>query len=198
MRTKLLVTMLAGLLTASAAHGAECPNAEEAKRGFTLERPDVRSQFRPSAEMVVHVENTFDRSAPQTQFFFGGLIEVFRNSETGRFAMFPLSDLRSIFPLKPDARHELAFLRLAPREKAAIPETLELQVLGKETFSLGQCKYDVLVVKQSVKGAEGKETTAWTSLYSPDLQAVLAKRYEEGTAQEETIGYEEIKPLEEE
>jgi hypothetical protein len=195
MKSRLCTSLFLGLLATGAANGAECPNSEKAKDGFTLERPGVRSQFRSSAGMVVHVANTYEAAPPQTQFFFGGLIEVLHLGEKGQFSLVPLSDLRSIFPLKSGARHKIAFLRLMPKEKAGVQQTLELQITGKEKFSLGTCEYDVLSVKQFLKDANGEELDAWTSLYAPDLQAVLAKRYDEGSARETTIGYETIKPL---
>jgi hypothetical protein len=183
------------LLMADAAHSGECIDTEGAKTGFALERPGVRSEFRPSDEMIVHVANSFDSSPPQIQFFFGGLIEVFRSSETGQFAAIPLSDMRDIFPLKSGARRKIDVLRLVPKKKSGTPEALELRVTGKEKFRLGDCEYDVLAVKQSLKDSGGKELDVWTSLYAPELKAVLAKRYDEGTAQELTVGYKTIESL---
>ncbi|WP_162918189.1 hypothetical protein [Taklimakanibacter deserti] len=43
--------------------------------------------------------------------------------------------------------------------------------------------------------ADGSKTLLESVLYSPDLAVILAKRYDDGTAQESTVGYEEIKPL---
>ena len=34
-----------------------------------------------------------------------------------------------------------------------------------------------------------------SALYSPELEATLAKRYDEGTSQELTVGYTSIRPL---
>ena len=73
-------------------------------------------------------------------------------------------------------------------------QTLELEVAGEEKFSLGECQYKVLVVRQTIQDG-GREVDAWSALYSPELEATLAKRYDEGTAQELTVGYTSIRPL---
>lgn len=193
---KIFAPLLCGLLTAGVAQATECPDAAAIKDSFVLERPGIRSVFRlAEEERVMQVTNSFDAEPPQTQFFLGGLIELYRTSKTRQFAIVPYSDLRSIFPLEAGARQKLEFIELVPQEKTAKPIVLELSVTGKETFSLGACKYEVLAVKQTMTNGSGEELDAWTALYAPDLQAVLAKRYDEGSGQETTIGYQAIRPL---
>ncbi|RWI78767.1 hypothetical protein [Mesorhizobium sp.] len=182
-------------ILASAAHGAECFDAKAAKAGFILERPGIHSEFRPAAAGMVSVANEYQSQSPQTQFLLGGLIEVFRDSETGQLAMIPFSDLRKLFPLKAGAKSKTIFVRLAANEQPKGTETLEINVKGKETFSLGDCKYNVLAVRQTIKNEAGKTQDEFTALYAPDLQAVLARRYDEGTSGESVVGYEVIKPL---
>ena len=72
---------------------------------------------------------------------------------------------------------------------------MTLVVEGKETFSLGGCKYNVLAVKETFKNGAGETLDTFTALYAPDLQASLARRYDEGTSAEVVNGYETIKPL---
>ncbi len=189
------VLLLSALLLPGAAHGAECPDGKAAKNGFVLERPGIRSVFRPFPENVVQLTNSFDSSPPQTQFFLGGLIEVFRTSKTGQFAVLPNSDFSTIFPLKEGAREELQWLQLDAEQNTVELRSLELQVVSKETLKLGACDYEVLAVKQTFKDGEGQELDTLTALYAPGLQAILAKRYDEGTDKEDTIAYNSIKPL---
>jgi hypothetical protein len=183
------------LAAASAAHGAGCIDAKSSRAGFILERPGIHSEFRPAAAGMVSVANKYQSQSPQTQFLFGGLIEVFRDSSTGQLAMIPLSDLRKLFPLKPGAKSKTLFVRLAPNKQPKATETLEIAVKGKETFSLGDCKYTVLAVKQTIRNEAGGTLDEFTALYAPDLQAVLARRYDEGTSAESVVGYEVIKAL---
>ena len=46
-----------------------------------------------------------------------------------------------------------------------------------------------------IKNAAGETLDAFTALYAPDLQASLARRYDEGTSAQSVNGYETIKPL---
>ena len=184
------------LLAASAAHAAQCIDAKSAKNGFILERPGIHSEFRLVAGGMVSVANKYESQSPQTQFLFGGLIEVFRDSNTGQLAMIPLSDIRKLFPLKAGAKSKTLFVRLAPNKQPKGTETVEIVVKGKETFSLGDCKYNVVTVKETITSEAGETLDQYTALYAPDLQAVLAKRYDEGTNAESVVGYQTIKPLE--
>lgn len=188
-------TMLTILLTAGTAHGGTCVDAKSAKNGFILARPGIQSEFRPAAGGMISVANRYESQSPQKQFLFAGLIEVFRDSDTGRVAMIPFSDLRKLFPLKAGAKSTIEFVELSPGKQPKSTKTLTLVVKGKETFSLGDCKYNVLAVNETFKNGAGETLDAFTALYSPDLQAALARRYDEGTSAQSVNGYETIKPL---
>lgn len=188
-------TILTILFMAGAAHGAPCVDAKSAKNGFVLARPGIQSEFRPVAGGMVSVANAYESQSPQKQFLFAGLIEVFRDSDTGRLAMIPFSDLRKLFPLKTGARSTIEFVELSPSKQPKGTKSLTLVVKGKETFSLGDCKYNVLAVNETFKNGAGETLDAFTALYAPDLQATLARRYDEGTSAESVNGYETIKPL---
>ncbi|TIT60229.1 MAG: hypothetical protein E5W60_18985 [Mesorhizobium sp.] len=144
---------------------------------------------------MVSVANTYQSESPQTQFLYAGLIEVFRDSTTGHLAMIPLGDLKKLFPLKAGAKSTTQFVELSPKKQPKGTKTLELAVKGKETFSLGGCKYNVLAVKETFKNQAGETLDTFTALYAPDLGASLARRYDEGTNSESVVGYETIKPL---
>src|SRR5712671_4137051 len=79
--------------------------------------PVSTASFDPAASGMVSIANKYEAESPQTQFLFGGLIEVFRDSSTGQLAMIPLSDLRKLFPLKPGAKSKTLFVRLAPNKQ---------------------------------------------------------------------------------
>lgn len=188
--------MFAALLVPVAAQAGPCVDAKSAKAGFVLEKPGIRSEFRSVAGGMVAVANNYQSQSPQTQYLYAGLIEVFRDSDTGRLSMIPLGDLKKAFPLKAGARSKTEFVRLSSK-KALGTETLALTVKGKDTYSLGDCKYDVLVVSETITGDSGTVIDAFTALYSPDLQAVLARRYDEGTSAQSQVGFETIRPLRE-
>ncbi|PBB67753.1 hypothetical protein CK228_14990 [Mesorhizobium sp. WSM4312] len=195
MKRALIGMALEVLLPASVAFAGPCVDAKSAKNGFILARPGIQSEFRPAAGGMISVANSYESQSPQKQFLYAGLIEVFRDSNTGRLAMIPFSDLRKLFPLKAGTKSTIEFVELSPDKQPKATKTLILVVKGKETFSLGGCKYNVLAVKETFKNGAGETLDTFTALYAPDLQASLARRYDEGTSAESVNGYETIKPL---
>ncbi len=193
--TTIWLAILAATMVGNAAHGAGCPDRETAKKGFVLERIGTRSVVRPSDNKVTVVTNEFLSTLPQTQFLVGGLVEVSRNSEQGRFSVLPSFDLRAIFPLKEGKPLTIEWLRLDAKRSRVQADSLTLELAGKEPIKVGNCKYEVLVIRQVLKNEVGNVLDAWTALYSPDLQMTLAKRYDERTAKEETVAFETIRLL---
>ncbi len=197
MKSVVTGTALTMLIFANAAHAADCVDAKSAKAGFVLEKPGISSEFRPAPGGMVAVVNTYQSDSPQTQYLYAGLIEVFRDSDTGRLSMIPLGDIKKLFPLKAGAKSKTEFVRLSTKKAPQGTETLALTVKGKETYSLGECKYNVLALNETITGETGNVIDSFTALYSPDLQAVLARRYDEGTSAQSEVGFERIKPLKE-
>ena len=195
MKTASIGMISIALLSAGAVHAADCVDAKSAKAGFVLEMPGIRSEFRPVAGGMVSVANTYESETPQTQFLFAGLVEVFRDSDSGRVATIPFTDLRKLFPLKTGAKSTIEFVELSPNKQPKSTKTLSLVVKGKETFSVGGCKYNVLAVTETFKNGAGETLDTFTALYAPDLQAAVARRYDEGTSSESVNGYTSIKPL---
>jgi hypothetical protein len=195
--TTLSLFLLIAVLAGSSAHGSDCPNAETAKNGFVLDGQGVSAVIRQSDEQITSMHNKYRSETPQTQFFVGGLIEVFRNSTTGQFVALPDSDFRKLFPLRKGKEQEISWLSLDARKGTAERRSMSLKATGEETIELGACAYDVVAVRQIMMDGKGEVLDTWTALYSPDLQVVLAKRYDEGTAQEETVAFKTIRPLSE-
>jgi len=194
---KTLTTGMALAMLAGAAQAADCLDAKTAKAGFVLEKAGIRSEFRPAPGGMVAIANKYQSDSPQTQYLYAGLIEVFRDSETGRLSMIPLGDLKKLFPLKAGAKSKTEFVRLSSKKAPKGTETLALTVKGKDSYKLGDCKYNVLAVGETITGDTGNVIDSFTALYSPDLQAVLARRYDEGTSAQSEVGFETIKPLKE-
>jgi hypothetical protein len=195
MKTVTTGMAFAMLTFVGAAQASDCVDAKTAKAGFVLEKPGIRSEFRPAPGGMVAIANKYESDSPQTQYLYAGLIEVFRDSDTGRLSMIPLGDLKKLFPLKAGAKGKIEFVRLSSKKAPAGTETLGLAVKGKDSYRLGDCKYNVLVVGETITGDNGKAIDAFTALYSPDLQAVLARRYDEGTSAQSEVGFETIGPL---
>ncbi len=88
----------------------------------------------------------------------------------------------------------ISFVPLNPDEPANTQWSFELDVTGQETFKLENCKYKVWKVRQTTKKGD-EQVDVWSALYSPDLEATLAKIYDEGTANEYIVRYERIRRL---
>ena len=197
MKTVTTGMTFAMLALTGAAQAADCVDAKSAKAGFVLEKAGISSEFRPAPGGMVAVANKYQSDSPQTQYLYAGLIEVFRDSDTGRLSMIPLGDLKRLFPLKAGAKSKTEFVRLSSKKTPKGTETLALTVKGKDSYKLGDCKYSVLVVGETITGDTGNVIDTFTALYSPDLKAVLARRYDEGTSAQSEVGFETIKPLKE-
>lgn len=194
MRGTRFILVIAAMLLPAAAFGAECPSSGAADKGFTLLQLDAQSEFRKYIGPIVKIVNTYGTQPRQTVFSYRGLIDLSRMGAGTQEAMYATSGLEDVFPLKKGARHKISFIPLLPRETAGANWIYELAVTGQETFNLGDCKYKVWKVRQTTsKGAE--QVDIWSALYSPDLEATLARIYGEGTADEYTVRYERIRTL---
>lgn len=194
MHRNLLPLTLAAALLPGLVYANECPTAATAKKGFMLLQVDTQSEFREHQGPIVKIVNRYG-GPMQTVFSYRGLIELSRMDAEAPQAIYALSDLKDVFPLKKGARHKVSFVPLKLDEPADGQWTYEFAVTGQESFALEDCKYKVWKVRQTTK--KGDELVdAWSALYSPDLEATLARIYGEGTADEYTVRYERIRPLE--
>jgi hypothetical protein len=189
-----LASLFIATLLPISAHAADCPSADTAGKGFVLENPGARSEFRQAEAQIVKTVNHFSNSPQQTVFSLAGLFDLARFSKNEQYAMHPLSDLSRPVPLKKGARTTIAFMPLGPDEQADTRWSLELTVVGQEIFSLGECSYKVLRIKQVTKKGD-EQVDVLSVLYSPDLKATLAKVYDEGTTDEYTVRYDRIQSL---
>ncbi|WP_026615598.1 hypothetical protein [Ensifer aridi] len=194
MRPRRLTFTLVATLLAGAAQAAECPTAATAEKGFMLLQVDTQSEFRKHYGPIVKITNRYGSPAGQTVFSYRGLIDLSRMGAGSQQALYALSDLKNLFPLKKGARHEISFVPLNPDEPVNTQWSFELDVTGQETFKLENCKYKVWKVRQTTKKGD-EQVDVWSALYSPDLEATLAKIYDEGTANEYIVRYERIRRL---
>ena len=86
----------------------------------SCERPGIHSEFRTGGGRNGLTSPTHTKSqSPQTQFLFGGLIEVFRDSDTGQLAMIPFSDLQKAVSAEGRGqRAQIVFVELCAEQAA--------------------------------------------------------------------------------
>jgi hypothetical protein len=190
-----LLTCFAGIpILTLPATAQDCPTAETAKTGFSLQRTGTSVEVRPASDLFVHVANTYTNGKKQDVLYFRGLLVATRSDGSNQSISFPLSDWRSIFPLDVGARRSLSYVPLEAA-KAGRAASLELTVTGKDKLQLGPCSYEVLVIRNRFLGSDGKLMSEHADFYSPELGFVLAKRYDERGGRQTTVKYETIKPL---
>jgi hypothetical protein len=95
--SKRLFSLMTAILVASVAHAADCPSSSTLKKGFVLEKDGISSEVRRGDGPITNVLNIYSAYSKQTVFYFRGLIELFRTSETAQVANYPMADLTSIF-----------------------------------------------------------------------------------------------------
>ena len=193
MMQRLHLLALAFLLAMPAA-ADECPTEQTAKLGFVLEREGTRAEIRPAAEHFVHAVNSYPSGRKQNVIYYRGLLQISRFDDEARTIHIPLSDLRTVFPLDVKTQRAVTYAPATP-DKVGATISLELTVSGREQVQLGPCSYNVLVVRNGFLNSEGRVTTEYTDLYSPDLGFVLGKRYDGKGGVQTTIKYQTIKPL---
>ena len=191
-RFLVIVLLVVNVVAIDSAVASECP--ADGSRSFALEKAGVRTEYRPMEQAIVRLDETIGR-ATFTHYLFRGLIEVYREGKKGITLSIPLTDLESVFPLEEGKKHSLKLISMNPKDMKESEQLLELEVTGREEIRLRNCTYAVLAVHHCRENAAGRVLDCWTSLYSPDLRAVLAKRYDEGTVHETTIAYRGIEAL---
>lgn len=192
LRFSFMLAILLGIVEPSFA--AECPDAHSAKDGFVLARGGTRAEVRPASDHLTHVLNAYPGGKKQDVIYFRGLFVISRFDDSARSINIPLSDLRTIFPLAVKTRRAVTY---APSRPGKIGATisLEMTVSGQEKVRLGACAYEVLVIRNRMMNAEGRVTYEETDLYSPELEFLLGKRYDDPLGRKTTIMYHSIGPI---
>jgi hypothetical protein len=117
-----------------------------------------------------------------------------RFDDTAKAITIPLTDVRTILPLSVGTKRAISFVPAEPAKVGQIVSQ-EMVVSGREKVQLGPCSYDVLIVQNRYLAADGRVTSKFVDLYSPELGYVLGKRYEEAGGRETVVKFETIRPL---
>ena len=189
------LTCAVGLLLALppfAGHAQDCPTAQTAWRGFVVERGDQqKTEVAIGEGDVVH---TTMRNAGQTLLevdLFAGLFSLNRLDRGRRSTFKPLTDLKTLFPLRVGQK-ALALFDYTSGDKT-VPMTILLLVKTSEPVTIGQCTYRVLKVEHNEARGEGSAPRyVYTDYYSPDLKLVLMKEFREPDGQSTFVKFDKI------
>jgi hypothetical protein len=179
-------------LWGSPALALQCPDAKSSKGGFVLEKRGTRSEVRQASDHFVHVANFYPGGKKQDVIYFRGLFVVSRYDDTAKAINIPISDLRTIFPLTPKSRRAVTYAPAQPG-KVGATVSLEMVVTGTEDLRIGECPYEVLVIRNKFMNAEGRVTYEETDLYSVELGFLLGKRYDDPGRRTTTTFYDSIR-----
>ena len=189
------LTCAVGLLLALppfAGHAQDCPTAQTAWRGFVVERGDQqKTEVAIGEGDVVH---TTMRNAGQTLLevdLFAGLFSLNRLDRGRRSTFKPLTDLKTLFPLRVGQK-ALALFDYTSGDKT-MPLTIMLLVKASEPLTIGPCTYQVLKIEHNEARGEGSAPRyVYTDYYSPDLKLVLMKEFREPDGQSTFVKYDRI------
>ena len=189
------LTCAVGLLLALppfAGHAQDCPTAQTAWRGFVVERGDQqKTEVAIGEGDVVH---TTMRNAGQTLLevdLFAGLFSLNRLDRGRRSTFKPLTDLKTLFPLRVGQK-ALALFDYTSGDKT-MPLTIMLLVKASEPLTIGPCTYQVLKIEHNEARGEGSAPRyVYTDYYSPDLKLVLMKEFREPDGQSTFVKFDKI------
>lgn len=190
-----LAAVLTAAFSINAAHATDCPSSDTPDDGFVLDGTSVTSEVYRGPGPITRVVNTFSDYPKQTVFYFRGLFELLSASRASKTARHPLVGLDRLFPLKQGDRHSFEFVPMVTDDVPGAPWLLEIDVAGEEEIRLGDCRYDVLLIRQVVTDDRDRMVDEWVALYAPELEMTLGKRYDEGTSREMTVSYSGIREI---
>jgi hypothetical protein len=188
--TSALATLLA--LSAFSARAQDCPTAQTAPRGFVVERGDKqKTEVSLSDDGIVRTTMRYDGRPLLETSLFAGLFSLSRLDRGRRITFAPLTDLKTLFPLKVGQK-ALAVFDYTDAGNS-MPLTVLLLVKSQESISIGPCTYDVLKIEHNEARGEGSAPRLmYTDYYSPDLKLVLMKEYKESDGRSSFVKFDKI------
>jgi hypothetical protein len=177
---------------ACGAFGQECPTADTASRGFLVERGDKqKTEVSVGDDGLVHTRMRFGGQPLLETTLFAGLFALDRFDRGRRTTFTPLTNLKTLFPLRVGQR-ALGLFEFQDSNKT-IPMTILLSVKAAEPLAIGPCTYTVLKIEHSEARGEGRQPRyIYTDYYAPDLKLVLMKEYKEADGRSTFVKYDKI------
>jgi hypothetical protein len=180
------------MLPSSAGHAQDCPSAQSAPRGFVVERGDKqKTDVSIGDDGVVRTTMRYAGQPLLETSLFAGLFSLSRLDRGRRVTYTPLTDLKTLFPLKVGQK-ALAVFDYTDAGKT-MPLTILLRVKGQEPLSIGPRTYTLLKIEHSEARGEGSAPRRlYTDYYSPDLKLVLMKEYKEPDGRSTFVKYDKV------
>ncbi len=189
-----IAAVAAALVFPHAAAAQDCPTAQSAAHGFVVERnQSQKSEVYRVGDAIVHVVTRYGGQTLLESTQYEGLFFLERIDRGRRTKFDPRSDLKPLFPLKPDAQLHAKFV--TDRDGNFGRLYVELDVRKAEDIFVGPCKYSVLRIDRRESASAVPPQFVWTELYSPDLAFVLGREYKHQDRSTRLVKYDRIYPL---
>jgi hypothetical protein len=173
-----VVTLVSAMLLSPViAHAQDCPTAETAKRGFAVERGALqKTEVFTGDDGTVRTSMRYRGETLLETTLFAGLFSLSRLDRGHRLTYTPLTNLKTLFPLKVGGK-ALALFDYS-KDGKTMPMTVVLLVKSSEPLAIGPCTYTVLKLDRTEAfGERVAPRYVYTEYYSPDLKLVLMREY---------------------
>lgn len=182
-----------GITVAQAA--TECPSATSGRGSYLIERSgsSTTEVFYGDGPIVRTVMRAGGRALLETTQH-EGLFQLDRIDRGRRTVFKPKSDLAKLFPLRPKQKMDVLF-DTAEAGAQAYLSSIKLAILGTDSLSIGNCKYDVLRIEHT-ETHRGRSGSSYVDWYAPELKLVIAKEYAERNGTTTLIKFDRIVPSE--
>ncbi|MBV8745421.1 MAG: hypothetical protein JO134_10310 [Xanthobacteraceae bacterium] len=179
----------------STAYAQDCPSAATVSRGFVVERGDKqRTEVFVGDDGLVRTRMRYGGQSLLETTLFAGLLPLDRFDRGRRTTSTPLTDLKTLFPLRVGQKVLARFTY--SDGSLTIPTTIQLFVKGTEQIAIGPCNYTVLKIEHSEgRGEGGMLRLVSTDYYAPDLKLVLMKEYKEIDGRSTFVKFDKIYPV---
>jgi hypothetical protein len=165
--------------------------ANSATRLCGRARRSANHRSRDGEGEVVHTTVRYAGRTLLETDLFAGLFSLSLLDRGRRSTYQPLTDLKTLFPLRVGQK-ALALFDYTNGGQT-VPITILLLVKTSEPLTIGQCTYPVLQVEHNEARGEGRAPRyVYTDYYSPDLKLVLMKEFHEPDGQSTFVKYDKI------
>lgn len=173
------------LSLAAPAMADDCPTG---RSSFFLERgryskTEVVYSSGPIFQTILYYR---DRKQAETTLY-EGLFEIDRLDRGRRWVLKPKANLATLFPLKVGQKIDVRFD--VQQDRATGSSRIKLNVIGRDTITIGSCKYDILKIDRDETGARLFQNIDY---YAPALRMIVAKEHKEGDGRSTVIKFERV------
>jgi hypothetical protein len=191
---QVLVAVALSNHAATSAGAQDCPTAQSGKAGFVAERGErQKSEIFHLDDGIVRTIMRYNGTTLLETTQHQGLFRLDQLDEGRRTKYEPQTDLKSLFPLKPERTITAKFATESNGQHGTL--SIEMAVRNTDVVYIGPCKYTVLKIDRSESRGAGPPRFVDTDYYSPELKLVLAKEYRDSGGGTHTIKYDRIYPL---